>query len=337
MKKYTIITIIILSTGLIGLALNGCSSAVSPEPSEQNISEAALPEDLKESVPETALSKDSDKNAAETESSKGVDAVQGGPYGRLSISLPDGWSYKTYPVDSEELLYGLYGIYFYPEDAANGFIALTYMDNFGVCGTGLHEETAVVASIPVNIGTYDNNKFWDFISFREEYAGVVALTYSVDDWWESYEHQIWDILDTISFDPNVKEGGAYIYNAASEIEKIGLYFSLKHISPTGARLVFRQYDADAPTGELQCGEDFLIEVQNNGTWEEAPVIVEGNYGFNSIAYRIAAKDTSEQELDWQWLYGTLAPGNYRIKKSIDDFRASGDYDQYTVYAYFILN
>jgi len=37
------------------------------------------------------------------------------------------------------------------------------------------------------------------------------------------------------------------------------------------------------------------------------------------------------------MYGELAPGEYRIGKSVLDLRGSGDFDKYMVYAHFILN
>ena len=45
---------------------------------------------------------------------------------------------------------------------------------------------------------------------------------------------------------------------------------------TGATLVFDQYDAEAPKGELSYGEDYVIEVLKDGKWEEAPITVEGD-------------------------------------------------------------
>ncbi|MDE7477877.1 MAG: hypothetical protein K2M91_07995, partial [Lachnospiraceae bacterium] len=184
---------------------------------------------------------------------------------------------------------------------------------------------------------YDNNVYCDFISFREGYKGIVSLTYGVDDWWGIYSEQVMDILDTLSFDSSVKEGGAYIYSDESELDKIGLSFSLKNISPTGATLVLTQYDADAPTGEMEYGDDFVLEIQKDGAWEEVPIVLEGDYGFHDIAYVIPSGSTSEQELNWDWLYGALAPGNYRVIKSVMDFRGTGDYDKYTVSAQFVLN
>lgn len=333
MKKH-IIAIILLAGFSTGLALNGCRNTVPAEVKEQNTTEALISGHSGNRISENALSASSIVPAKTIES---TDAVQGGPYGRITLTIPSGWRFETYPTDSGQLLQGMYGIHFYPEDASSGYIELTYTDNFGVCGTGLDEKTASLAGQPVSIGTYDSNNCWNFISFGGNNRGIVALTYDVDDWWETYNDQVMEILDTLSFDPSIKEGGAYIHNAASEINKIGLYFTLNNISSTGATLVFNIYDTAAPTGELTYSDAFVLEVQKDGTWQEAPIILEGSYSFNAIAHMISPEKNSEQELSWKWLYGTLSPGNYRIKKSITDFRDTGDYDEYTVYAQFVLN
>lgn len=264
-------------------------------------------------------------------------AEQGGPYGKLSLSIPDGWLYETCPIDSEKLLNGLYGIRFYPKDAKDSGIELAYIDSFGVCGTGLSEETATIAGNPAHIGIYDNHAYWDFITFQEDYAGIVALTYNVESWWEDYSEQVMDILNTLSFDISEKEGGAYVHSSESEIDQIGLYLTLEKISSAGATLVFRQYDAKAPTGELEYGDAFTLEVLKNNQWEAVPVAVTGDYGFHQIAYSIPKQDSTKQELNWEWLYGTLEAGSYRIQTEIVDFRTSGDFDKYSISAQFILN
>ncbi|MDE7324421.1 MAG: hypothetical protein K2N73_17245 [Lachnospiraceae bacterium] len=343
MKKH-IIMLYLFSSLSVSLLLSGCANIVSPNPSTNGTSPYAG---------ETVLSSrsDEDKNTLaeehETTSQTAICSLplqteykaveQGGPYGKLSLSIPAGWHYETCPMDSDSQLHGLYGIRFYPEDAADGHIELSYIDSFGVCGTGLSEETAAIAGNSAVVGIYDNHAYWDFISFRDAYSGIVALTYDVESWWESYGGQVMDILDTLSYDTSIKEGGACIYAPESEADKIGLHFELKKISPSGATLVFHQYDEKAPTGELEYGSAFVLEVQKNNTWEEVPVVVNGDYGFHETAFNIPNRDSTEQELDWEWLYGVLSPGIYRIKKEILDFRAPGDYDKYTVYAQFVLN
>lgn len=131
--------------------------------------------------------------------------------------------------------------------------------------------------------------------------------------------------------------GTYISSAESKINKIGLSFTLKNISRTGATLVFTQGNEGTPTGELEYGDDYTLEIQKNGKWEQAPIVLEGDYGFNSIAYIIPSKAASERELKWEWLYGALSTGDYRIVKSILDFRGPGNFDKYTISAQFRLN
>lgn len=283
---------------------------------------------------------ESSPNDTEEEQNKetaATEVTQGGPYGEISLRVPDGWKYETFPMDGEELVSGDYGIHFYPESAAEGFIELAYINFFGVCGTGLQEETVNLAGGPANIGTYDGHEYWDFISFREQNDGMVALAYSVEGWWEEYGDDVMAILDTLTFKPDVKEGGAYIFKNESEKLEIGLSFSLEKISPTGAVLVYSQFDGKAPTGELQDGADFVLGQYRDGKWEEVPVVVEGAYGFNSIAYMIPKEEVTKRELDWEWLYGQLPAGEYRIGKTVMDFRETADYDNYVIYAYFILN
>lgn len=322
MKKFAVILLLLLS-----LTLCGCGTGTGGQDGH---------------TPQTEAPEDQTGNGLETEESeirdgRATQAVQGGPYGELSILIPAGWESETYLTDSNDRGSGLYGIHFYPENVNNGYIEIAYIDSFGVCGTGLEEETVTVAGNPANIGTYDGHEYWDFISFGDQYEGIVASTYFVDDWWSGYEDQVMDILDTVSFDKNIKEGGAYIYNQESEISEIGLYVTLKKISPTGATLVFNQYDPDAPTGRLQYGNDFAVELLKDGEWESAPIVLDVDYGFEAVAYMMKNGESSEQELNWEWLYGELAPGEYRIRKKISDFRETGDYDTYTVYTHFFLN
>jgi hypothetical protein len=35
----------------------------------------------------------------------------------------------------------------------------------------------------------------------------------------------------------------------------------------------------------------------------------------------------KMQANWEWLYGTLEPGTYRIFKEVMDFRGPGDFDE----------
>lgn len=201
-----------------------------------------------------------------------------------------------------------------------------YIESFGVCGTGLESEEITLAGEKASVGTYDEHEFWDFISFTGENEHIVALTSSVESWWPEYDEQVMEILDTLKFERE---------SADSKIEQLGLSLEMKNITPTGATLVFQQADGN-PTGTLQFGDDFIIEKQEKGEWKAVSVVVEGNYGFHDLAYPLENDSMRETEADWEWLYGKLEPGEYRIGKSVHDFRETGDYDQYMIYGHFVL-
>lgn len=343
MKKSAVILILSIT-----LLLGGCQSNADFE--TQNEEEAGMEalkgqkEDGAETGEDEKGKKDEWKEEMPSEQSGNMEAVrvvQDGPYGQISLSLPEGWSYEVCPVDSDSLMSGIYGLHFYPEGAAEGYIEVAYTDSFGVCGTGLSSEETALAGCRASIGTYDNHEYWDFISFQEECEGVVALTYWVDGWWEEYGGAVLGILDTLSFDKTIREGGVYVYGEESAAAEIALELSLKKVSATGAILVFDQYDRKAPTGELEFGANYTIERLEGGEWEELPGPVEGseseNYAFTNIAYLIEPEAKREQEVDWEWLHGPLPPGEYRIKKNVHDFRGTGDFDEYTLYARFVLN
>lgn len=155
----------------------------------------------------TVQSKKDEDSAEAPEGGMNTRAVQGGPYGEISVTLPEGWKFKACPMDSDELMSGMYGIQFHPEGVEEGYIALVYIEFFGVCGTGLSLEHTKIAGQPVSIGTYDNHTYWDYVSFGEEYEGIVALTYLVEDWWSEYKEQVLEILDTLSFAREGIKGG----------------------------------------------------------------------------------------------------------------------------------
>ena len=357
MKKKAFVWLIV-----IGVLLCGCGNIAEIEPS-QGMEEIAIEGELirgqsgntrdsgtmqQEGMDGDGVERKKDENPVEMpEEAMDTRAVQEGPYGEISIALPEGWKFKACPMDSDELLSGMYGIQFHPEGVEKGYISLVYMDFFGVCGTGLSLEHAEIAGQPVSIGTYDNHVYWDYVSFGEEYEDIVALTYWVEDWWSEYGGQALEILDTLSFARDVREGGASITSKESDIDSIALHVSLKDITPTGATFVFTQYDTKESKGELVYGDDFVIERREGDKWESISVVVEGDYGFHDIAYTltpdapdehgyVTGQATAEAVIDWEWLYGKLLPGEYRIGKSVLDFVESGKFDKYMVYAHFFL-
>lgn len=104
----------------------------------------------------------------------------------------------------------------------------------------------------------------------------------------------------------------------------GLTLSVKDVTPTGLTLVCTK-EGGNPTGELQCGEEYHLIVFEDGTWKDVPTVIE-EYAWNSLAYWIPEGQDVEFDYSWEWLYGKLPAGTYRLTKGFMDFREPGDYD-----------
>ena len=108
-----------------------------------------------------------------------------------------------------------------------------------------------------------------------------------------------------------------------EIDKDGSEYSIddlsiriKEDSLTNKSLILIIKDA---TGDKYVfGEEFYIEQKKNGEWSRVRD-VHDNYGFNAIAYHAYTKDL-ELKQDWEYMYGSLDKGLYRLVKRV--FKAS---------------
>ena len=85
--------------------------------------------------------------------------------------------------------------------------------------------------------------------------------------------------------------------------------SLTDVTPTGATVVI-QDDNREP---FVYGEWFVIEREKDGVWYEVKTKIT-DYGFNEIGWRTDESGKLTMTVDWEWLYGKLPAGHYRILK-----------------------
>lgn len=77
---------------------------------------------------------------------------------------------------------------------------------------------------------------------------------------------------------------------------------------------------------LQTGAWFTIQREMDGVWYDLVPIAE--VAWEEIAYNVPAGETTVLPVTWEYLYGDLPTGEYRIVISIQDWRAPGDFDSY---------
>lgn len=119
--------------------------------------------------------------------------------------------------------------------------------------------------------------------------------------------------------------------SVNDIDGVTLNFNQETLSATGGTIVL----INETNNQYSYGEAFFLEQKIEGDWFQVPVDTE-NYGFNDIGYLLPPLGFEEIEVDWEWIYGKLAIGDYRLVKEVIDSRASGDYNQYDLAAEFTI-
>lgn len=114
----------------------------------------------------------------------------------------------------------------------------------------------------------------------------------------------------------------------------GITLSTQEETSTGIVILCTQAGGN-PTGELQTGSYYILETLQDGVWKEAPCFAE--VAWTCEAWMILPDSTVGWDVDWEWLYGELPPGVYRIGKNIMDFRDTGNYDSKMFYAEFAIS
>lgn len=101
--------------------------------------------------------------------------------------------------------------------------------------------------------------------------------------------------------------------ATTEVENVST--TISDISLTGATITIKDTNENKYTYE----EWYVIEKEIDGKMYSIPTKVK-DYGFNSIGYTVDENNEVKFVIDWEWLYGELPQGSYRIiKKSHDKY------------------
>lgn len=296
------------------LALTGCGgvATLALESTQPVADGTEITTDEKEKPDEGATQVD-------LQETKGTTVTQPGPYGSITLTIPDGWEYHECSAGDDALFGSSYGIQICPV-GQKGCVEIGYCDAFGVCGTGLEEKHETVAGADANIGYYDGSKIWSYVVFRGDNEKIVAETWDVDAWWNldatnllTYGDQVMQILDTLQYDASTQTGAIGVYDEDSGNDEIGVQTVIRKVSKTAATVEFMRHDPQLE-GEYMTGEYFSIEKKNGNQWEELDA--KDDVAFKDIGIVIPQEDGVSHEYDWTDLYGELKPGDYRINVKV---------------------
>lgn len=122
------------------------------------------------------------------------------------------------------------------------------------------------------------------------------------------------------------------YETVNTLDGVTMTVKEGTVSSTGLTVVFHN-NSDK---EYTYGDPFWLEKKSDGSWYQVPITIEDNYGFNDIGYILPPLGSSEWNVDWEWLYGNLDTGEYRIVKDVLDVIEPGDYDTHHLAAEFAI-
>lgn len=95
------------------------------------------------------------------------------------------------------------------------------------------------------------------------------------------------------------------------LENVTMTIKEGTLTKTGATVIITDISGDDNT----YGEFFRIDKKENNKWKKVDVVVKGNYGFHMVGYEVNEDNILEMKIDWNWLYGELDTGEYRLVKS----------------------
>ena len=195
-----------------------------------------------------------------------------------------------------------------------------------VCGTDVFKEGKSI-DVVFLAHTYVVDSGWQILEYDEKSSNIDELELAVgDDVDIFFQAGLYEEAEDGSF-------SVYAYRVADEgLPNWGLGLSVKDVTDSGLTLVCTQ-SGGRPTGGPQTGSDYNLMVLEDGTWQEVPTIIE-EYAWTAEAYMVPKDDSVEFEINWEWLYGKLPAGTYRIVKGFMDFRKSGDYDSFAYWIEF---
>jgi len=130
-------------------------------------------------------------------------------------------------------------------------------------------------------------------------------------------------IDIPNFDESSKNWGVAL--TAETVTPTGLTVACHH---TGGEDVY----------ELHTGSYYVLQKREAGNWVDVECLPqEYEVAWTAEAWIIQKENTTSWDVNWQWLYGELPAGEYRIGKEITNFRGTGDYDSQMLYAEFVIN
>ena len=181
--------------------------------------------------------------------------------------------------------------------------------------------------------TLDGLKYCYYIKGRLNNAVVDSEMIVLSDYADVTFNDIHDSLLSSQY-PSSTQKGATHFNYISS-DKWGITLYADNVTPKGITVKIEQFGGN-PSGTLEYGADYILETTVDDEWQPVETITGEPLAWNALAYGVKMNDVSEININFEYGYGELKPGFYRLKKEFVDYRAPGDFDKETYMVHFTI-
>ena len=148
-----------------------------------------------------------------------------------------------------------------------------------------------------------------------------------------YELKGITLMDAVSFlcqfdESDHEWGSRYVYPSVNW----GIQLDAENVTSSGLTLVVTQAGT-IHDGTLTTGQPYFIQKKENNNWIPLEPLLEA-WGWTTEAWIISMNDTARWDVSWEWLFGKLQSGQYRIGKDIYLETVSGNREQAVYYVEF---
>ncbi|WP_029425131.1 immunoglobulin-like domain-containing protein [Alkalibacillus haloalkaliphilus] len=116
------------------------------------------------------------------------------------------------------------------------------------------------------------------------------------------------------------------YEAVNTLDGVTMNVKEETLSSTGFTVTLEN-NSDK---QYIYSEDFMLERKIDGQWYQVPLVPGASYGFGEPAHELHSSDVSDWSVDWEWLYGSLDTGEYRIVKRITNYEENHLAAEFTI-------
>ena len=131
--------------------------------------------------------------------------------------------------------------------------------------------------------------------------------------------------------PYIKNWKKTQLSAVNNFEQVSMNVIEDSVSAKELTLIF----TNSSNKEAMYSEDFLLEKNIECNWYQVPT-KKIEFLFNDIAFKLSTSIQEVLNINWDWLYGSLDKGEYRIVKTLWVVSAGGEYEEYFLSAQFII-